>query len=246
VPLASGHAGRGGPEAFTHCQCRPWPVRSAVLSHYLLAGVGCCPLANGHGLSAGLLVGVPDRLPVSHCRSNRACSGAGPALIVGGWIASSSVRGGLGAGVPDPITVHRLLGRGAVCAGSPVSRCRDGLWIHRAGRSQPAKRTKDSDELALSLASRQLRAACLSSWGLVRLKLAAFLAAACEPVQPVYGSYPIAVEDAGGAKLSATRLTRTPLALPEATADSDAGSGELSQGQSGHVHSHCPGLARVT
>jgi hypothetical protein len=57
--------GRDGP----HC----------VLSH--LAGVGRRPIANGHGSSAGLPVGVLDHRPVSpHSRPARAFCGAVPGL----------------------------------------------------------------------------------------------------------------------------------------------------------------------
>jgi hypothetical protein len=67
------------------------PLRpcGSPLSH--LAGVGQCPLANGHGCLVGLLVGVLDRRPVSPLPSTSACSGAGSGWHGCGWIADSAV-----------------------------------------------------------------------------------------------------------------------------------------------------------
>jgi hypothetical protein len=74
------HCGGGSPAA---------RVRDFLLS--LLAGVGHCSLAIGLGPSAGLLVGVLDRRPVSPLSSPRACSGAGSGWHCCGWIAVSAV-----------------------------------------------------------------------------------------------------------------------------------------------------------
>jgi hypothetical protein len=68
-----GHRGGGSPAA---------RVRDFLLSR--LAGVGHCSLAVGLGSSAGLLVGVPDRRPVSPLSSPRACSGRVRAGTVAG------------------------------------------------------------------------------------------------------------------------------------------------------------------
>ncbi len=119
--------------------CRPWPMLSAVLSHHPLAGVRRCPLALGHRLSAGLLVGVPDRRPVSPLQFSPSvlmCSGAGPARHYSGWNPSGSPVApfkGSRHRLPDPTTMRRLLGRSAVCTGSPAACCCDSLGIHRVG-----------------------------------------------------------------------------------------------------------------
>jgi hypothetical protein len=104
-----------------------------------LAGIGHCPLAIGHGPSAGLLVSVLDRRPISPLSSPRACSGAGPGWHGCGWIAVSAV---LSEGpapwrwaplVLCPLGRHRG-GRSPLASGARLRRSRG----HRAGRGQSA------------------------------------------------------------------------------------------------------------
>jgi hypothetical protein len=103
-----------------------------------LAGIGHCPLAIGHGPSAGLLVGVLDCGPVSPLSSPRACSGSGAS-----WLARLRVDrrqrrsvGGSGAVALGPAC--------ALSAGpSPWWRIASGARLrrslgHRAGRDQSA------------------------------------------------------------------------------------------------------------
>jgi hypothetical protein len=156
-----------------------------------------------------------------HCRSVRACSGAGPARPVCCWIASSAVQGGLSTGMLDLITVCCLLGWGVVCVGSPVANDSVGQGIHLAGRGQPASLAKDSNELAWAY-SRRLRAD--SGQQAVQVGPSAGSVRCCAgsghcsqaavglPARPVYGSFPAAVGCGGGLKPSATRWTRTPRA----------------------------------
>jgi hypothetical protein len=90
-------------------------------------GVGHSPLAVGLGPSAGLLVGVPDRRPVSPLSSPRACSGAGPGWHGCGWIAVSAAlsegpapwRWSLFGRCPSPVGRRRGDGSPAArgCAG---------------------------------------------------------------------------------------------------------------------------------
>jgi hypothetical protein len=106
-----------------------------------LAGVGHCPLAIGHGLSAGLLVGVLDRGPVSPLSSPRACSGAGPGWHGCGWIAVSVV---LSEG-PAP------------WRWAPLVRCP--LGRHRGGGSPAARGCAGHWDTGLGATSQLVRAA---------------------------------------------------------------------------------------
>jgi hypothetical protein len=100
-----------------------------------LAGVGHCSLAIGHGPSAGLLVSVPDRQPVSPLSSPRACSGAGQGWHGCGWIAASAVLSEGPAPWRWPLFVRCPLGRHRG-GGSPAAR---GCAGHGTpGRARPA------------------------------------------------------------------------------------------------------------
>ncbi len=104
-----------------------------------LACVGHCSLAVGHGPSAGLPVGVPDRLPVSPLSSPRACSGAGPGWHGCGWIAASAVLSeGLAAGAVALVLAFALSAGPSpwwrIASGARLRRSRG----YRAERGQPA------------------------------------------------------------------------------------------------------------
>jgi hypothetical protein len=108
---------------FALCPCG-LPLSSLfarVACHSHLACVGHCSLAIGHGSSAGLLVGVLDRLPVSPLSSSRACSGAGSGWHGCGWIAVSAVYSEGLAPWRRPLLVHCPLGRHRG-GGSPAAR----------------------------------------------------------------------------------------------------------------------------
>jgi hypothetical protein len=112
----------------------PLQGHSKATARFLhLAGVGRSPLAIGHGSCAGLLVrraGSPARITTV----------VPPGRAVGrcpGWygcrsITSSADQGGPGAGMPDPITVHSLLGQGSG-ASLPAARDCDCLWYPGPG-----------------------------------------------------------------------------------------------------------------
>jgi hypothetical protein len=145
------HPRRAGQARILPLCLRSWPVRLVPVtlhasSQYSASvrggptssmispsvGVGHSPLAIGLGPSAGLLVGVPDRRPVSPLSSPRACSGVGPGWHGCGWIAVSAALSESPA--PGRWTPHSRCPLGRHCGGgSPAARVRDFLLSLLAG-----------------------------------------------------------------------------------------------------------------